>query len=275
MDDPTTPSATGHLGSLRHERLDAILELVLTRGTASVEELVRETGVSVATVRRDLDALAAQQLILRTRGGASRPMGAGDLPLRYRAGRDSAIKERIARETAALVEPGSVIAMNGGTTTTAVAHAIATQRRFIEGAAGRPTTLVTNAINIAQELAVRQHLHLVVTGGVVRAGSFELVGSWGEHLLGQISIDTVLLGANGADPTHGATADSAEEATMAAALAARGSRTVLCVDSSKLGRRAFALIRATSEIDVLVTDDGAPAEEVQRWREAGVEVRLA
>ena len=268
------PAASLHSAAPRHERLDAILDLVLAHGSVSVEHLVRQTGVSVATVRRDLDALAAQQLVLRTRGGATRPMGATDLPLRYRAGRDSATKERIAREAAALVTPGSVIAMNGGTTTTAVAHAIATDPRFTDASERQTTTLVTNAINIAQELAVRPHLHLVVTGGIVRAGSFELVGSWGEHLLGQIALDTMVLGANGADVEHGATADSAEEATMAAALAARARRTILCVDSSKLGRRAFALIRPTSGIDVLVTDDQAPAGEVARWRDAGVEVRL-
>src|SRR5215813_11629123 len=92
----------------RHARLNALLDLVLEREEVRVEDIVDALDVSPATARRDLDSLAQQQLITRTRGGARLHPSSSDLPLRYKTGRNAEQKSRIARAAAALIRPGEV-----------------------------------------------------------------------------------------------------------------------------------------------------------------------
>ena len=103
-------------------RLARLVELVSERGSLHVDDAVSELGISPATARRDLDELAAQQLIRRTRGGAVANATSGDVPMRYRSAREGAAKSRIADAVAARVRPGEVVAFNGGTTTTMAAY---------------------------------------------------------------------------------------------------------------------------------------------------------
>ena len=257
----------------RRHRLDEVLDLVIYRGHVRVEDLVAELDISPATARRDLDALAEQQLVIRSHGGASANPDATSLPMRYRAARHSAQKEAIAAAAVDLVEPGSVIGLNGGTTTTALAHELASRESFRD--APRPTVLVTNAINIAQELAVRRHLQLVVTGGIVRESSFELVGSWAEQLLAQVHIDTLFLGVNALSAIGGAATHDESEASISSRLIERAARLVVVADGSKIGAAAFARIAETSQVHDLVTDPGADPDALQALREAGVQTHLA
>ncbi|WP_193105742.1 DeoR/GlpR family DNA-binding transcription regulator [Brachybacterium sp. FME24] len=266
-----TPTSRGMRG--RRHRQDLVLDLVIDDGHLSVDDLVSTLGVSPATARRDLDALADQQLVIRTHGGASANPDASSLPMRYRAARNAAAKEAIARRAVDLLEPGSVIGLNGGTTTTALAQELAARQSFRD--APRPTVLVTNAINIAQELAVRRHLQLVVTGGVVREASFELVGSWGEQLLAQIRIDTLFLGVNALSARDGALTHDEAEASINARLMERATRVVVVADAEKIGASAFACITPASGIHTLVTDSAAEPSALEELRTAGVRVLLA
>jgi DeoR family transcriptional regulator, aga operon transcriptional repressor len=259
----------------RHERLGAVLQMLAERGSLSVDEVVNELGSSPATVRRDLDHLGQQQLLTRTRGGAVAAAVSYDLPLRYKVGRKAAEKERIAQAVAKLIAPGSVVGLNGGTTLTQVARALAVQDEFRRSEPGEGLTVVTNALNIANELVVRPHIKVVVVGGVVRPRSYELVGSLAAQLLESISLDTAVIGVNAVHPQRGAMAIDDGEAAIDAHLARRADRTIVVADSSKLERTAFARIMPVREIDVLVTDSGADTEVVARFVEAGIEVLVA
>lgn len=271
MPDPGDHAPRGARG--RRHRQDLVLDLVIDAGHISVDDLVSELGISPATARRDLDALADQQLVIRTHGGASANPDASSLPMRYRASRHAGAKESIARRAVDLAEPGSAIGLNGGTTTTALAQELAARQSFRESP--RPTVLVTNAINIAQELAVRRHLQLVVTGGVVRESSFELVGSWGEQLLAQIRIDTLFLGVNAVSARDGALTHDESEASINARLMSRATRVVVVADAEKVGGSAFARITPASGIHDLVTDSAADPAALEALRSAGVRVHLS
>ena len=124
-------------------------------GRVSVEEAAERLEVSQATIRRDFDQLAQQQMITRTRGGAVANGVSYDLPLRYKTAKHSAEKQRIGAAAAALVSPGTVVGLNGGTTITEVARALAMRPDLTAGAEGGQLTVVTNALNIANELLVR------------------------------------------------------------------------------------------------------------------------
>ena len=101
-------------------------------------------------------------------------------------------------------------------------------------------TVVTNALNIASELAIRPNLKLVVTGGWARSESYELVGPIAEQSLAGLNLDTVFLGVDGISSEAGLTTHHEVEAHTNLALMERARRIVVVADSSKIGRTAFA-----------------------------------
>ncbi|CAM5707248.1 HTH-type transcriptional regulator UlaR [Streptomyces violaceorubidus] len=103
----------------------ALLELLVEQGRLDVEEAATELEVSAATIRRDFDRLAEQQMLVRTRGGAVVHGVSYELPLRYKTARRASEKQRVAQAVAALVAPGEAVGLTGGTTTTEVARALA------------------------------------------------------------------------------------------------------------------------------------------------------
>jgi len=259
----------------RYARWNALLELLTESGRVSVEDAAAKLDVSQATIRRDFDQLAQQQMITRTRGGAVANGVSYDLPLRYKTAKHSAEKQRIGAAAAGLVAPGMVVGLNGGTTTTEVARALAVRRDLNTGSEGAQLTVVTNALNIANELLVRSRMKIVVAGGVVRPQSFELVGPLGSALLREVTLDLALLGVDALDVTLGAAAHHEGEAAMNSLMVARARRVVVIADASKLGAHAFARICPIDRVQVLVTDSGAPPEVLRRFRDAGLEVICA
>jgi DeoR family transcriptional regulator, aga operon transcriptional repressor len=253
----------------RYERWNGLLSLLASRGRLNVEEAASELRVSAATIRRDFDQLARQQMLTRTRGGAVAQTVTYDLPLRYQSARRASEKQRIAAAAAELVGPGAVIGINGGTTTTEVARALAT-RADLHAQNGSPTiTIVTNALNIAGELVVRPHVKIVLTGGVALPQSYELVGPLAAGVMDKVTLDVAFLGVGGLDTERGATCHNEDEADINRQMAVRAEKVVVAADASKLGERAFAKICALSEIDVLVTDATTAARP---FEEAGVKV---
>lgn len=255
----------------RHKRLSTILGIVVEEGSVHIDDIIKRLDVSAATARRDLDLLAQQQLITRTRGGACANPISSQLPLRYRTTRMGRQKARIARAAAQMVRPGDVIALNGGTTTTEVAREVALLPN--PTAPEDPVTVVTNAVNIASELTVRQTVRVVVTGGVTRARSYELTGPLADLILPRISVGTVFLGVEALDRT-GAYASHEGEAAVGAAFVRAARRTVVVADRTKLAGPAFALICERADIDLLITDEDARSSDVAAMREAGIDVRL-
>ena len=261
----------------RYERLTAILEAVGRDGKLDVDEAAIRFGASVATIRRDLDHLAAQELLTRTHGGALPGGTALDLPLQFKAGRQAPEKQRIGRAVAALIQPGTVVGMNGGTTNTEVARALAVAAGPVTGSPDRRVafTIVTNAVNIAYELTLRPLIKTVVTGGVARDRSFELTGPLGTAMLEQLMLDVTVLGVDALDPTVGATAHHEGEATINRLMASRARTVIVAADATKLGQRAFALIWPAARIDVLVTDTAADPALLAQFADRGTKVVTA
>lgn len=258
----------------RYDRLSMLLELLGQRGKVDVDDLAGELAVSAATIRRDLDHLAGQQLLTRTRGGAVANNVAYDLPLRYKIGRHAREKERIGRDAAALVGRGSVVGLNGGTTTAEIARALVARSDLNSRSDIPALTVVTNALNIAQELTVRPHVKIVVTGGVARPLSFELMGPLATRILEEITLDIMFLGVDAIDPRFGAYAHHEGEAGINRQMATRAKQLVVAADSSKLGLHAFAQICPITQLDMLITDTGASPSLVQAFENEGVAVRV-
>ncbi|MEW9546806.1 DeoR/GlpR family DNA-binding transcription regulator [Nonomuraea sp. NPDC050783] len=251
----------------RYDRWNAILELLAQGGRLSVEEAAQALEVSTATIRRDFDQLAQQQMLMRTRGGAVAQSVSYDLPLRYKTARHTDEKHRIAAAAAELVMAGAVVGLNGGTTTSELARTLATRPALESG-----FTVVTNALNIAAELTVRQHVKIVVTGGVARPQSYELIGPLAGGVLEQVTLDIAFLGVDALDVELGASAHHEGEASVNHLLISRAAQVVVVADSSKIGKRAFSRICPLGQIDTLVTDDRLSDELAGGLSDAGVKV---
>ncbi|MEJ3403759.1 DeoR/GlpR family DNA-binding transcription regulator [Rathayibacter sp. YIM 133350] len=259
----------------RAERLSAVLDLIAESGQVDVDAIVTRLAVSPATARRDLDALAEQQLLTRTRGGAVAHSVAYDLPIRYKNQQNAEAKAAIARAASAMVPRGAVIGLCGGTTSTAIADALMGRADIMEPAHDPGLTVVTNALNIAMQLAMRPQIKTVVTGGVVHARSYELVGSYADAVVGSITLDLVFIGVNGVDPIVGPTSHDEREAAVDALMATRATHAVIVADSSKIDKRAFAAIGPRRLFATIITDSGATREQRHRLEEAGYEVIVA
>ncbi|GAA3136719.1 DeoR/GlpR family DNA-binding transcription regulator [Streptosporangium carneum] len=251
----------------RYERWNAILELLSQEGRLSVERAAEALTVSTATIRRDFDQLAQQQMLMRTRGGAVAQSVSYDLPLRYKTARHADEKQRIAEAAAELVAPGAIVGMNGGTTTSEVARALAIRADPELG-----FTVVTNALNIAAELTVRQHVKIVLTGGVARPQSYELIGPLASGVLEQVTLDIAFMGVDAIDAEAGAFAHHEGEASVNSLLIGRAAQVVAVADSSKVGSRAFARICPIGAVGTLITDEGLADEDAARFADAGVKV---
>jgi DeoR family transcriptional regulator of aga operon len=259
----------------RYERWNAILDILAGEGRLDVEEASKQLDVSASTIRRDLDQLAQQQMLVRARGGAVASAVSYDLPLRYKTARHTSEKQRIALAAASMIEPGASVGLNGGTTTTEVARAIASRAGLHASANDSTVTIVTNALNIANELVVRPHVKVVVTGGVIRPQSYELIGPLGTLLLGEISLDYAIIGVNGLDPDIGATAHHEGEASINQLMVGRARQVIVVADSSKLGSVAFARICPIDSVHILVTDSAADQRILDRLADRGVKVITA
>jgi DeoR family transcriptional regulator of aga operon len=254
----------------RAERLATLLEEVVAEGRIDVDESAARHGVSAATIRRDLDYLADQQLLSRTHGGAVPNAVSYDLPLRYKAASHGDAKKRIARRAVEMLWPGCTLALNGGTTTIEIARAIPGVRARTNG-----VTVVTNAINIATELTVRPFIKIVVSGGVARPQSYELVGPMATETLGRLTPDLCFLGATGVDVLAGVTSDDEAEAAVNRVMVQQAKRTFVVADSTKLGAVGFCQICRLAEVAGVLTDDGADPAAVQSLTDSGIEVLVS
>ncbi|MFD5224120.1 DeoR/GlpR family DNA-binding transcription regulator [Microbacterium sp. NPDC058342] len=255
----------------RAARLSAILDLLAAQGEVTVEELVDRFGASAATTRRDLDSLAERRLLTRTHGGAVAQSVAYELPIRYRSHHGTGAKERIAALAASIVEPGQVVGLSGGTTTNAIATALAAREDLAE----HGVTVVTNAVNIAAQLAMRPEFKVVVTGGVIHARSFELVGPFVEQLLGGIHLDVAFIGVNGLSPDAGATTHDEAEAAVNRMMAQQAARALIVADASKIGRTSFAHVGGAELFPLVIADAAIAGEDRAALMDAGYEVRIA
>jgi DeoR family transcriptional regulator of aga operon len=250
----------------RADRIAAILDRLSSDRSVGVVELAELFGVSQATLRRDLQIMDEQGLVTRIHGGVLANKVGPELPVRYRDSQHKEAKMRIAAEAVRRIPARpTAVGLTGGTTTSEVARLL-TDRSGL--------TVITNALNIATELAVRPKIKLVVTGGVSRTQSYELVGQWAEHTLRGLNVGVAIVGADGVSADGGLTTHDEVEAQTNATLISRAERTIVVADGSKLGSVRLARIVGLDEVDELITDDSADPAALEAVRAAGVTVTV-
>ncbi|WP_447949084.1 DeoR/GlpR family DNA-binding transcription regulator [Microbacterium aurum] len=243
-----------------------ILDAIAEQGEVSIGDLAERFASSAATLRRDLTTLADQGLIVRTHGGAKAAGVLSELPVALRDTRFGDAKRRIAR-AAALTIPRErhAVALSGGSTTAGVARELVNHRDL---------TIVTNSLSIAWVLNSFPRLKVVMTGGILRPQSLELVGVLAEGTFTAVNVGTAVLGADGFTAEAGVMTHDETEARTNNAMVSKAVRTIVVADGSKIGRTALAQMATTDQVDMLITDVSADPEELDRIRAAGVEVTV-
>jgi len=251
----------------RSRRFVQILDLVAERGEVSLADLADTLGISPATARRDLADLADQHLVQRTHGGVMALDQGSELPVELRDTKFQEAKRAIARAVARRIPlERHAVALSGGTTTARVAVEL-TRHPLL--------TIVTNSLTIAELAHTHPALRVVVTGGLLRPQSLELVGTLAERTFGALNVGTAILGADGIAASAGVTTYDEIEARTNRAMVGSAERTIVVADGSKVGRLTLAQMVSLEEVDTLVTDASADPGELERIRAAGVEVVVA
>jgi DeoR/GlpR family transcriptional regulator of sugar metabolism len=252
------------------DRLDLTLRLVRGSERISLNELAERLGVSLMTVRRDLDELQTQGLVRRVRGGAvSLAASAEEAGFAARAPWQAATKQRIGAAAAELVQPGQTVLLDAGTTTAALATSLA---------ARAPLTVAVLSLQTAQQLADKPGIRLLIMGGESRPGERSLVGHLTLRMLQELWFDCFLMSIGAVHPELGWSEFSMEDATVKQQARCRTDRTIVVADSTKLGVRAFARVAGLADVDAFVTDQPEPGqgrETLDAIRNAGVDVALA
>jgi DeoR family transcriptional regulator of aga operon len=252
---------------LNEERRRAIVELVNREGRVLVAELSSRFDTSPVTIRKDLEILHTSGRLHRTHGGAL-PAQEGaleDPTLREKEKLHRKEKLRIAAVAAQRVKEGQVVILDSGTTTTVIARAL---RHFSN------LTVITNAINIAAELAGTA-VEVILTGGTLRKNSFSLVGPIAEETLRRLNADILFLGVDGFDVHYGLSTPNLLEAKVNRAMMDVARVTIAACDSSKFGKRSLSLIAPTTGVQEVITDRGIAKSDLNALRKAGLAVTLA
>ncbi|MFD3375226.1 MULTISPECIES: DeoR/GlpR family DNA-binding transcription regulator [unclassified Streptomyces] len=244
---------------LAEQRRALILDEVRRRGGVRVNELTRKLGVSDMTVRRDLDALARQGVVEKVHGGAVPVVEASthEPGFEAKSGLELTAKEDIARAAAAMVAPGTAIALSGGTTTYALAHQLLDVPDL---------TVVTNSVRVADVFHAAQRTSgqrqgaatVVLTGGV-RTPSDSLVGPVADQAIAALHFDVLFLGVHGISVEAGLSTPNLAEAETNRRLVQSARRVVVVADHTKWGTVGLSSFAALEQIDTLVTDDGLPS----------------
>jgi DeoR family transcriptional regulator, aga operon transcriptional repressor len=248
------------------QRRRAILGLLERQGQVSVQDLVNEFSISAVTARSDLDALSTTGALVRSHGGAVRKLEpTRDYPLDLKRSIHRTEKAHIGRAAASLVQPGEVIILDSGTTTTEIARQL--KIRAVHG-----ITVISNAMNVISELVDAPGISVISIGGVLRPVSLSFVGPQAEAMLADLHADRLFLAVDGFDLEHGPTTPDVLEAHLNGLMMSVAKETTVVADFSKLGRRSVSRIGSIEQVRRLITDAKAPGEFVKALQARGIEV---
>ncbi len=254
---------------LAEERRREIVTVLGRHGRVTVEEVAKRFGVSAVTARSDLDALSASGALVRSHGGGIKPLLATpEHPLKVREGMHHEEKVRIAKAAASLIQPLQTICLCSGSTSAE----LALQLRH---SCPPNITVIAYTLNIAQILADSSKLSLIMLGGFLRHPSTAFVGPHAEHMISSLHADHCFMSTVGLDSHIGLTTLDIMEAQLNCRMIESSAQVTVLADSSKFGHRSLSLIHDLRGIHRIITDDRAPARDVDALRAQGVEVILA
>jgi len=248
---------------LTTQRKKLILTRLAAEGQIIAAEMARELGTSEDTIRRDLRELAKAGKLQRVHGGALPASSAvGDLNVREQVSPEE--KRLLGRFGAAMIQPGQVVILDGGTTALQVARHLAPDLR---------ATIVTHSPTVAVELAVHPLIEIIVLGGRLFRHSMVSVGATVIDAASRLRADMYFMGVTGVHPDAGLSTGDAEEAAVKRALHGRSAETIVLASSEKLMAASAFVIAPLQAASLLVVPTKTTAQMLRALRAGGVKVR--
>jgi DeoR/GlpR family transcriptional regulator of sugar metabolism len=248
------------MSSVRHQQ---IFEHVLSKKSVRVDELSDIFNVSLATIRRDLSQIEEQGLIQRVHGGAVLIEGSEEPPILTRNKKQSEAKHRIGSAAADLVNDHETIIITSGTTTEAMVP-------FLTGKNG--LTVITNAINIASQLARYPHISVVVLGGWLRHSEFSMHGHITDQALQDLHAEKLFHGIFGLDPEFGLTGTDMQEVQTDRKILSAAQQLIILADHTKFGVIGQIRLSSLENVDLIITDSETPEHYISSLIQKGVRV---
>ncbi len=244
-------------------RQSEILALLRQSGRVTVEELATLFGVTLQTIRRDLNELSEAKMVVRVHGGAIIASGVANLAYEARQHVAHQHKRLIGEAAARLVPDNASLLINIGTTTEEVAKALV----------GRSGLLViTNNLHVANELHRNKSIEVILAGGTIRQGDGGILGAVTVAQIEQFFVDIAIIGTSAID-SQGTLLDfDVREVEISRAIIEHARKVVLVADSSKFSRSAPVRIAHLTEIDTFVTDRLPSPAILEMCQRCGVEV---
>ncbi|TPQ35736.1 DeoR family transcriptional regulator [Cupriavidus pinatubonensis] len=248
-------------------RQTALLEEVRTQGFASIDALARKFGVTLQTVRRDVNLLAEGGMLARFHGGV-RVEGSTTENIAYRQRQvlNAEGKVRIARAVAKVVPEGCSLILNIGTTVEEIARALMHHRGL---------RVITNNLNVANILADNPDCEVIVAGGVLRSRDRGIVGEATVEFIRQFKVDIGLIGISGIEADGTLRDYDFREVKVARTIMEHAREVWLAADASKFHRQAMVELAHLSQIDRLFTDEPLVAPFGQIVADSGVKCVVA
>lgn len=248
-------------------RQNDLLMEVRALGSVSVEALAEKFGVTLQTVRRDVQRLAEAGLVARFHGGVRVPSSTTEnIAYRQRQALQGEGKARIAKAIAASIPAGSSLILNLGTTTEAVAKALLQHKGL---------RVITNNLNVAMILADNPDCELVMVGGTVRTRDRGVVGEAAVDFIRQFKVDIGLIGISGIEADGTLRDFDYREVMVARAIIEHSRQVWVATDHTKFNRPAMAEVARLQQIDRLFTDATPPEPFPALLSDAGVELVTA
>ena len=245
------------------ERQEQILEYINQAQKANTTELARKFNVSKVTIRRDIEALAASGLIVKTHGGAvaTNTSLIHEIPYSYKAERNQSAKKSIGIAASRYINDGDIIILDSGSTTLEIAKNI-TQKNI---------TVVTDDIKIAMELSGKSNVTVIVCGGTLSDPVYTLTGNVAVDFFSRLNVNKVFLGCDAVDLDFGISNRTYGEVYIKTAMIEAAGEIIMVTDNSKLDRKVFCHLCDISVIDKLIINQ---IDERNRrgFLEKGVEI---
>jgi len=250
---------------LTTHRKQQILSLLKQRGQVVAKEVSQEMGVSEDTIRRDLRELAQEGLLQRVHGGALPASPAvADFAGRELLRHEGKIAIGVA--AAAMIRPGQVVILDGGTTAREIARHLPLELH---------ATIATHSPTIALELIRHLSIEVILIGGRLFKHSVVSVGAAAIEAIGQIHADTFFMGVTGVHPQTGLTTGDYEEAAVKRALSHAAAETIVLASSEKLNAASPYKIVGLEEVSGLITERAIDDAEIKPYQEIGISVTRA
>jgi DeoR family transcriptional regulator, aga operon transcriptional repressor len=251
----------------RSERQDQIVRVLRENGAATVEDLANELGASPVTLRRDIRVLGEAGLLERRAGRVTLAgNGAGELPLALRSKVNQEEKQRIAQAALDLIGNGETIMISGGTTTYELARLLPGQRRV---------TVITNALPVAELLADKAGITLIVLGGILRPGERTLHGHVTEMGAQELRAEKFFYGIHAISLQHGLTHNLVQEVSTDRSLIHASMQTIVLADHTKFGKVASAIVVPVSQVHMVISGRELAPEYIEGLKAREVQVLLA